>query len=116
MDKSCPTPEPFKAVLGSIVFVTLLFFLTFLGRFIFAPLMPTIGKDLAITHSQAGSVFFLGSIGVLLGSLISGFISARINHRGTLIVSSFGLSLALLVSYFTASLWAIRAIMFVKFS
>jgi len=113
MDKACPTPEPFKAVLGSIVFVTLIFFLTFLGRFIFAPLMPTIGKDLAITPSQAGSVFFLGSVGVLLGSLLSGFISARINHRGTLILSTIGLSLALLVPYFTASLWAIRVVMFV---
>ena len=85
MDKSCPTPEPFNAMLGSIIFVTLLFFLTFISRFIFAPLMPTIGKEIAITHSQAGSVFFLGSIGVLFGSLISGFISARINHRGTIL-------------------------------
>ncbi len=113
MEKACPTPEPFKAVSGSIVFVTLLFFLTFLGRFIFSPLMPAIGKDLDITHGQAGSVFFLGSIGVLVGSLISGFISERINHRGTLILSSFGLSLALLASYLAGSLWAIRAVMFV---
>jgi MFS transporter, NNP family, nitrate/nitrite transporter len=113
MDKACPTPEPFKAMLSSIIFVTLLFFLTFISRFIFAPLMPTIGKELAITHSQAGSVFFLGSFGVLFGSLLSGFISARINHRGTLLLSTCGLSLALLVPYFTASLWAIRVIMFV---
>ena len=113
MDKACPTPEPFKAVLGSIVFLTLIFFLTFISRFIFAPLMPTIGKELAITHSQAGSVFFLGSVGVLIGSLISGFISARINHRGTLLLSTFCLSLSLLVCYFTGSLWAIRVIMFV---
>jgi NNP family nitrate/nitrite transporter-like MFS transporter len=113
MDKSCPTPEPFKAVLWSVVFVTLLFFLTFISRFIFAPLMPTIGQDLAISHSQAGSIFFLGSVGVLFGSLISGFISSRINHRGTLILSTFGLSLALLVCYLTSSLWAIRVIMFV---
>jgi NNP family nitrate/nitrite transporter-like MFS transporter len=113
MDKVCPTPEPFRAVLWNIIFVTLLFFLTFLGRFIFAPLMPAIGKDLAITHSQAGSVFLVGSIGVPFGSLISGFISARINHRGSLLLSSFALSVALLASYFAASLWAIQAIMFV---
>ena len=113
MEKSCPTPEPFRAMLGSILFVTLLFFLTFLGRFIFAPLMPTIEKDLAMTHGQAGSVFFLGSIGVLFGSVVSGFISARINHRGSLIASSIGLSIVLLASYFTTSVWGIRSIMFV---
>ena len=113
MDKACPTPEPFKAVLGSVVFVTLLFFLTFISRFIFAPLMPAIGKDLAITHGQAGSVFFLGSIGALFGSLISGFISERINHRGILILSSLLLSFALLASYFASSLWELRAIMFI---
>ncbi len=113
MDKTCPTPEPFRAMLRNVIFVTLLFFLTFIGRFIFAPLMPTIGQDLPITHSQAGSVFFVGSLGTLIGSLCSGLISSRINHSGALILSSSVLSLSLLLSYFAASLSAIRAIMFV---
>jgi NNP family nitrate/nitrite transporter-like MFS transporter len=113
MDKACPTPEPFKAVIGKIIFVTLLFFLTFISRFIFAPLMPAIGQDVQITSGQAGSVFFLGSMGVLIGSLVSGFVSSRINHRGTLILSTFILSLALIACIFAASVWAIRAVMMV---
>jgi predicted MFS family arabinose efflux permease len=113
MDKACPTPEPFKEVIGKIVFVTLLFFLTFISRFIFAPLMPAIGQEVQITSGQAGSIFFLGSIGVLIGSLASGLVSSRINHRGTLILSTFLLSLALIACTFAASVWAIRAVMLV---
>ncbi len=113
MDKACPTPEPFKAVAGEIVFVTLLFFLTFISRFIFAPLMPAIGQDMTITPGQAGFIFFLGSMGVLAGSLGSGMLSSRINHRGTLILSTFVLSLALIACAFAASVWAVRAVMLV---
>jgi NNP family nitrate/nitrite transporter-like MFS transporter len=113
VDKACPTPEPFKAVVWSIVFLTLLFFLTFISRFIFAPLMPAIGQDLGITPGQAGSVFLIGSLGVFVASICSGFVSSRFNHRGTLIVSTLGVCLALLGCYFTSSLWGIRIVMLV---
>lgn len=113
MDKECPIPEPFSARLWSVLFVTLLFFLTFIARFIFAPLMPSIGQELGITAGQAGSIFLLGSIGVLIGSLISGFISSRLDHRGALIGSTFCSALALLACYFAGSLQTIRIVMMV---
>ena len=63
MEKTCPIPVPFSGrVVGNVVFLTLLFFLPFLGRFIFSPLMPTISEDIAITSGQVGSVFLVGSI------------------------------------------------------
>ena len=113
MDKACPTPEPFSDMVWNIIFLTLLFFLTFISRFIFAPLMPTIGPDLGITPSQAGSVFLLGSVGVFVAALASGFVSSRINHRGTLTLSTFGVGLALLACYFSTSVWGIRLVMIV---
>ena len=109
--KACPTPEPLKAMIGSIIFLTLLFFLTFISRFIFSPLMPSIGHDLNLTHGQAGSIFLIGSVGVFMGSLVSGFVSSRINHRGTLVISMFGVALALFACTFLASLWTIRVSM-----
>ena len=66
MDKDCPIPEPFSGAIGSILFLTLLFFLTFIGRFIFAPLMPAMSGELGLSHSQAGSIFLFGSWGYLL--------------------------------------------------
>ena len=112
LEKECPVPESFRSMLGHILVLTLLFFIVFISRFIFAPLMPSIVKDLGLTHGQAGSIFLIGSIGTFLGSLFSRFVSSRINHRGNLIVSMFGVGLALLIGSFFASLCAIRIAMF----
>jgi NNP family nitrate/nitrite transporter-like MFS transporter len=111
-DKACPTPEPFSAVVGTIIFLTLLFFLTFISRFIFAPLMPAIGQDLGLSPSQAGSIFLVGSIGVLIASFLSGFLSSRINHRGSLILSLFITGLGLLLCTFASSLQWIQMVVF----
>lgn len=112
-DKTCPTPEPFNTMVGNILLLTLLFFLTFISRFIFAPLMPTIGADLGLSSSQAGSIFLMGSVGFFFASILSGFVAARINHRGTLTLSIIGVGLALIACAFTASLWAIQVVMLI---
>ena len=112
-DKTCPTPEPFSSMIGNILILTLLFFLTFISRFIFAPLMPTIGEDLGITSSQAGSIFLMGSVGFFFASILSGFVAARINHRGTLVLSIMGVGLALIACAFAGSLWAIQMVMLI---
>ena len=107
-ENACPTPEPFTTVIWSILFLTSLFFLTFMSRFIFAPLMPFIEQDLVLTHGQAGSIFLSGSIGYFISSLGSGFVASRINHRGALILTLFMAALALLVCTTLTSLWMIR--------
>jgi len=110
-DKTCPIPEPFSSMLGTIIFLTLIFFLSFISRFIFAPLMPIISDDLLITPSQAGSIFLFVSVGVAIGSLCSGFVSSKINHRGSLVVSIFGAGTILMVCVFLSNLWIIRLAM-----
>jgi NNP family nitrate/nitrite transporter-like MFS transporter len=107
-EKTCPAPEPFKAMIWNILFLTLIFCLSFISRFIFAPLMPFIGVDLGLTHGQAGSIFLIGSVGLFAGSISAGFISVRINHRGNLILSTFGVGFVLLICAIWGSLWAIR--------
>ena len=71
IDKECPIPEPFKANLGRILFLAGLFFLTFIGRFIFAPLMPAIEQELSISHVQAGSLFLTMSLGFFVAQICS---------------------------------------------
>lgn len=112
MSKACPTPQPLRPVVGTIIFITVLFLLTFLGRFIFSPLMPSIqdDPDIKIAAGQAGSLFFLGALGTFVGSLLAGLVSSRINHRGTLLVSVFLMALTLVAAYFANSLWALRAV------
>lgn len=108
VEKFCPTPQRLGHVYGRVLFVTLLFFLTFVSRFIFAPLMPTVGRDLGFTSGQAGTIFFLGSLGVLAGAFLSGVVSSKIQHRGTLTLAVLVSGITLMACYFARSLWVIQ--------
>ncbi len=115
MAKACPTPQPFRSVVGTIVFITALFFLMFISRLIFSPLFPSMQDDasLGLTAGQAGSLFFLGAIGAFAGSLAAGLLSSRIKHRGSMLLSLFLVVVTLVGGYFSHSLWALRAVFFV---
>lgn len=106
--KDCPAPVPFGENIGSIVFLTTLFFLSFISRFIFAPLMPTIQQDLSLSHTQAGSIFLVAACGNFIGSMGAGFLSSKINHKGTLVCSTFFVGVMLWAFMFVSSLGTIR--------
>jgi len=110
-NKTCPVPEPLNSAFGKVIFLAFLFFLSFLSRFIFAPLLPYISSDLRITAVQAGSIFFFGSVGLAIGAFFSGFISSKINHKGTLVLSIFFPGIVLLGCVFARELFAIQAAM-----
>jgi len=107
-NKTCPSPEPLRSVIGTIIFLAILFFLSFISRFIFVPLMPAISNDIGISPSQAGSIFLFGSLGMAMGSFGSGFVSSRIDHRGSLIIAILGSGIVLTGCTFLSSLLAIR--------
>jgi len=111
IEKACPSPEPFGERIGAIFFLAGMFFLNFIGRIIFAPLMPTIEQELGLSHSQAGSLFLLIAIGFFVSTLGSGFVSRRLNHRLTIMISTVTLGLTLLTFTFTASLFPMRLTM-----
>jgi len=115
MAKACPTPQPFRAVVGTIVFITSLFFLMFVGRMIFSPLFPVMQEDpsIGLKAGQAGSLFFLAAIGAFVGSMFAGLLSSRIKHRGSLLLSVFLTAATLFAAYFADSLWTLRAVFFV---
>jgi NNP family nitrate/nitrite transporter-like MFS transporter len=108
MDKSCPIPETFSARAGAVFFIAALFFLNFIARFIFAPLMPFVEDELRITHAQAGSLFLFISAGFAVAQFGSGFISSRFTHRRTLILSAMTVGMVLLLLGFVRSLSGIR--------
>lgn len=92
-----------------ILFLTAMFFLNFLARIIFAPLMPAIEADLGISHSEAGSFFLLTSTGYFITLLASGFLSSRLLHRGTVILSALAVGVVLILTSFTREIWGFRA-------
>jgi NNP family nitrate/nitrite transporter-like MFS transporter len=91
-----------------VLFLVLIFLLNFIARVILSPLLPSIEKEIAISHGQAGSLFFFMSIGYLVGLLGSGFFACRATHKLTIVISSAGVGCALLVVSFMNSLGAIR--------
>jgi NNP family nitrate/nitrite transporter-like MFS transporter len=98
----------FRLQMGPILFLASIFFLNFLGRIILAPLLPTIEKDLALGHAEAGSLFLLISIGYFISLLGSGFVASRLMHKRTIIASATAIGIALLAISSSNSLLGIR--------
>lgn len=94
--------------MAPLLFLVGIFFLNFLCRIILSPLMPTVEKDLKVGHDEAGSLFFMISLGYCIGLLFSGFISSRLTHRKTILLSSIAVGGAALFVSFSHHLWMIR--------
>ncbi|WP_231688329.1 MFS transporter [Dethiosulfatarculus sandiegensis] len=84
------------------------FFLNFLSRVVMGPLLPLIEMDLHLTHSQAGSLLFFLSLGYFITLLASGFVSQKLDHRRTMLISCLGVGVATLGLSVADSLWSMR--------
>ena len=107
-DRAQPGAASFRAQVSPAFFLAGLFFLNFASRIILSPLLPTIEKELAISHSQAGFFFFLSSGGYLVGLLASGVLTSRSSHRLAISASLAGVGIALLTIAAATSLWLIE--------
>ena len=92
--------------MSPLLFLAFIFLVNFTGRVVFAPLMPTLERDVAITHSQAGGLFFLIILGYFISVLSSGFVSSRLTHRKTIILSATSLGLVFLFVSLCTRLWS----------
>lgn len=78
----------------TVLLLTLAFGLVGLDRWIIAPLLPSIMKDLALDYQDVGLIF--GSLGITWGifAIFAGRLSDKIGHRKILIISLIVFSLA----------------------
>lgn len=112
-DGICPTPVPFQESLGITFFLAWLFWLTFVSRAIFGPILPAVEQEFGISHSQAGSIFLMMSIGFFIAPVFSGYFSSKINHRGALGLSALVVGLALVSLTFIDSFLILRLVMII---
>lgn len=98
----------FRSQVGSLLYLVVIFLLNFLSRIVLAPLMPTIEEGLKIGHEEAGSLFFIISLGYCIMLLGSGFVSSRLTHRRTIVLSAMAVGGALLWVGLSSHLWGIR--------
>lgn len=83
-----------------------------MSRIILSPLLPTIEKELSISHSQAGFFFFVTSGGYLIGLFSSGLLASWATHRVSIVLSSFGVGVAMLTIALAQNLWLMRGGLF----
>ena len=102
-----------RSQLPVLLFLALIFFVNFTARIIFAPLMPTIEADLGLTHSDAGLLFLLISLGYFIGMLGSGLLSAAVTHKKTISLSAIAVGLTLLPVAFSSNKWILLIGLFV---
>jgi len=102
VSRSYPSPGPLLLLAG-------IFYLNFISRILLAPLLPEIEVTLSISHGQAGTFFLCISIGYFLSLLGSGFVSARLGHKPTIVVSMLALSLSLVIVSLSPSLHLLQA-------
>ena len=103
----------FAGRLPTILLLTGIFSLNFLARFVWGPLLPTIEKDLNIRHAAAGGLFMMISGGYFVGLLVSGQLSARYNHRRTIVLSCLASAVVLVMAATATSPNGLRAALIV---
>jgi NNP family nitrate/nitrite transporter-like MFS transporter len=99
----------FRGRVGPILLLALIFFLNFLARIVLAPLLPALEQDLHLDHGEAGSLFLFISLGYCASLLGSGFVSSRLTHRRTIILSAIAAGIPLIALAFGNQIWEIRA-------
>ena len=101
--------DSFRAAAPQLALMALVFFFVFTARIAFSPLLPSIEADLGLSHARSTSFFLFLSIGYGAASLLSGLVSARIGHRGTILLSALTTGAALLAISRAPSLGLIHA-------
>jgi len=99
----------FHTQLFPIVFLTVLFSLNFMARIILSPLAPAVEKDLALSHGEMGTFFFMITAGYFVSLLGSGFVSARFTHRVTITASAVVLGVVLICLSCAEKMWSLGA-------
>jgi NNP family nitrate/nitrite transporter-like MFS transporter len=103
-----PEAVKFSSFLGPILLLTNIFFLNFISRIIFSPLLPSIQKDLGLGHVEAASFFLFVSMGYSVSLLCSGFISHRLQHKKTIVLSATAVGISLTGIALCDGIWTIR--------
>lgn len=73
-----------------LLFLSLLWFLWFINmcvRVIFAPILPLIEDEFAVTHARASGIFMFQAVGYGLSMFFSGFFAGRLGYKRTIVVS-----------------------------
>jgi NNP family nitrate/nitrite transporter-like MFS transporter len=81
-----------------------IFYVNFVCRVAIAPLLPVIKENLGLGLTKAGSLFLLMATGYCSGLFLSGFVTARLSYRRTILLSAGLMGVAMLTLSQTTSI------------
>ncbi len=81
-----------KPAVSALLLLTAIFYLNFFARILFSPLLPSIEESLTLSHGKAGSLFLVISTGYFISLVGSGFVSARLGHKNSIVASMLFIS------------------------
>jgi len=81
-----------------------MFYVNFVCRIAIAPLLPVIKENLGLGLTKAGSLFLMMATGYCLGLFLSGFVTARLSHRRTILISAGLMGVAMITLSQTVSM------------
>jgi len=94
---SWPHSQSFGAFLPSILLVTSVFFCNFMARLALPPFLVSLEREFGFSHGQAGTILLIMSVGISVSLLVSGFVSSWLTHRRTIVLSSLGVGLSMML-------------------
>lgn len=97
-------PQIFRKIIPSLILIMIVVMFSSLGRTILSPLLPQVEQAFQLSHGPSSRLFLYMSIGFSGSILFSGYFSALLSHRGTILFSSLLLSAALLLTAFAPQL------------
>ncbi|MFO7801997.1 MAG: MFS transporter [Desulfovermiculus sp.] len=100
MSEGCssrPQSQSFGSFLPSVLLVTSVFFCNFMTRLILPPLLVSLEREFGFSHGQAGTILLIMSVGISASLLVSGFISSWLTHRRTIVLSSLGVGISMML-------------------
>ena len=87
----CVQVERFDSLKGKalllLLFLSFLWFLNFVGRTLFSPVLPLIEDEFHISHARASSIFIFQSVGYGISIFSSGLWSGLLGYKKSIIVS-----------------------------
>ena len=84
------SPLSLHRALGSVLFLTMLFFVNFSVRQLVGPLLPAMEVELGMNHQQSGNLVLILGIGLLGGQLLAALLSGWRGYKFSVTVSLWG--------------------------
>jgi NNP family nitrate/nitrite transporter-like MFS transporter len=67
-----------------------------------------------VSHTQAGGLFFILSLGISLALLFSGFVASRLQHKRTILISAFGSGFFMILAAISPNLTLLKFCLFLQ--